>query len=176
MYNEAQEGPAKEAGLKPAGVVQSTENRMNEVRESARSVRLHARRAEGLRQLTTRIRNVPLRKRVAQLTNTALTPLLCRPFKLIHVVEHPKCGGTWIRRMIQTYNGSAVYLGERLQRPGDVIQVHRLYRRSYWRPIVLVRDPRDLYVSFYYHETHYQRREKNLAIERYFRHEPSRPL
>lgn len=131
---------------------------------------------EALRRLVVRARNVPLRSRAPQLVNAAITPLVCRPFGLVHVVEHPKCGGTWIRHMLRTYNGTPAYLGDRLIRPGDVIQAHRLYRSWYWRPVVVVRDPRDMYISQYYHDTQYVRREKNLEIERHFRHEPGRPL
>lgn len=121
-------------------------------------------------------RNVPLHLRMLQLVNTGIAFAFCRPLGLIHVVEYPKCGGSWVRNMMHTYNGTQRFLSERLVRPRDVIQVHRLFRRSYRRPVVVVRDPRDLYVSFYYHETQYRQREKNLAIEHYFRHDPSRPL
>lgn len=131
---------------------------------------------EALRRLSARVRGVPLSARALQLANAAATPLACRPLGLIHVIEHPKCGGTWIRNMLRTYNGTPAYLADRLMRPNDVIQVHRLYRRWYWRPVVLVRDPRDMYVSQYYHDTQYRRREENLAIERHFRRDPGRPL
>lgn len=131
---------------------------------------------DALRRLATRVRSVPLRARIPQLVNTLVEPVLAGPFGLIHVVEHPKCGGTWIRNMLRTYNGTPVYLGDRLFRPHDVIQVHRLYRPWYRKPVVVVRDPRDLFVSQYYHDTHYKRRERGLEIERHFRHDPARPL
>jgi hypothetical protein len=133
-------------------------------------------RSDVLRRLATRARSVPLHTRVPQLANALLEPLLCRPFGLIHVVEHPKCGGTWVRNMLRSYNGTQAYLADRLIRPHDVIQTHRLYRAWYWRPVVVVRDPRDVFVSQYYHDTHYRRREKGLEIERHFRHDPARPL
>jgi len=132
--------------------------------------------AEGLRRLATRARSVPLRARIPQLANALLEPLLARPWGLIHVVEHPKCGGTWIRNMLRAVSGMPAYLADRLIRPHDVIQAHRLHRPWYWRPVVVVRDPRDLFVSQYYHDTQYRRREKGLEIERHFRHDPSRPL
>lgn len=107
--------------------------------------------------------------------NSVATPVLARPFRLAHVVEHPKCGGSWVRNMICAYRGIGTYTGDRVIRPGDVIQVHRLHRRSYQFPIVVVRDPRDLFVSFYYHETRYEKREKRLEISRYFQHDPNAP-
>jgi hypothetical protein len=120
--------------------------------------------------------NVRLTHRAVQLANTALTPLLARPFRLTHVVEFPKCGGSWVRNMIRTYLGSDAYLGNRLIFPDAVIHTHRLYRRSYRKPIIVVRDPRDVYVSFYYHETRYEEREKHQSISRYFQSDPRRPL
>jgi len=133
-------------------------------------------KSDALRRLATRARSVPLRARIPQLANRLLEPVLCGPFGLIHVVEHPKCGGTWIRNLLRSYNGTPAYLADRLVRPHDVIQAHRLYRSWYWRPVVVVRDPRDLFVSQYYHDTHYRRREKGLEIEHHFRHDPARPL
>jgi hypothetical protein len=126
--------------------------------------------------LAHRARNAPLRIRALQLANGAAALALSRPLGLIHVTEHPKCGGTWIRNMIHAYNGTERFLDDRLLRPREVIQVHRCYRPWYWRRVVVVRDPRDMFVSFYYHETHYRRREKGLLISRYFQHDPSRPL
>ena len=128
-----------------------------------------------LRELAVRASGVSLGARLPQLANALLEPLLARPFGLIHVVEHPKCGGTWIRNMLRTYNGTRAYLADRLIRPHDVIQTHRLYRPWYAHPVVVVRDPRDLFVSQYYHDTHYRRRETNLEVDRHFRHDPSRP-
>lgn len=127
-------------------------------------------------RMLRRLLNVPLARRVPQVVNALATPVLCRPFKLAHLVEHPKCGGSWVRNMICDYRGTSRYMGNRLIRPGDVIQVHRLYRRSYRMPIVVVRDPRDLFVSFYYHETRYERREQRLEIHRYFEHDPEAPV
>jgi Sulfotransferase domain len=122
-----------------------------------------------------RLTNVPLRYRLPQVINAISTPFLCGAFRLTHVVEHPKCGGTWVANTIRTYIGSEVHLADRLIRPDDVLHVHRLHRRSYLKPVVVVRDPRDLFVSFYYHETRYEGREKNRVFERYFEHDPERP-
>jgi hypothetical protein len=128
------------------------------------------------RSVLERLRNQPLGIRARQAANMALTVALGGPLGLIHVVEYPKCGGSWVRNMLQTYTGTGRFLEQRLLRPGDVVQVHRLPQRWLRRPVVVTRDPRDMYVSFYYHETQYRNREKHLAIERYFQHDPNRPL
>lgn len=129
-----------------------------------------------LRGLIERIRNQPLGIRARQAANTALTIAFGRRLGLIHVVEYPKCGGSWFRNMLQSYTGTERFLEQRLIRRHDVIQVHRLPQRWYRLPVVVTRDPRDMYVSFYYHETQYRNREKHLAISRHFQHDPSRPL
>jgi hypothetical protein len=129
-----------------------------------------------LRNLLERVQNQPLRVRLRQGANVAIAAALGQPFGLIHVIEYPKCGGSWVRNMLADYTGTPHFLDDRLVRPRDVIQVHRLPKPWYRRAVVVTRDPRDMYVSTYYHETQYRKREKHLIIERYFRHEPSRPL
>ena len=118
--------------------------------------------------------HVSPKDRAFQVANAVLTPLLCRPLRLCHVVEYPKCGGSWIRNMIRSYLGSALYLGDRLIFRDAVIHTHRLYRRSFALPVVVVRDPRDIYVSMYYHENFYEGRKNVTALDRAFSHDPSR--
>lgn len=113
---------------------------------------------------------------IAQAANALLTTLFCRKLDLIHVVEHPKCGGSWVRNMLEDYRDSAKFRGDRVIRPNDVVQAHRCYRRSFARPVVVVRDPRDMFVSFYYHETKYTKREESLGVNRYFQHDPTADL
>ena len=144
--------------------------------EKAEVPRLERGPAAELRSVVARLRNQPIGTRARQATNMALTIALGRPLGLIHVVEYPKCGGSWFRNMLQTYTGTERFLENRLVRRGDVVQVHRLPRFWLRRPVVVTRDPRDMYVSFYYHETQYRDREKHLAISRFFQHDPSRPL
>jgi hypothetical protein len=109
-------------------------------------------------------------------TNEFISVALSRPFRLIHVVEYPKCGGSWLRNMLQSLRGGASYTAEQLIRPGNIVQGHWVYRPWFPRPVVIVRDPRDVFVSYYYHETRYERREEQRSIDRYFRSDPNRPL
>ena len=119
---------------------------------------------------------IPLRVRAIQVTNVAIEWALAGPFDLVHVVEFPKCGGSWIRNMIRTYRGRRLFTGGSLIRPHDVVMAHRLYRRRYAKPIIVVRDPRDVYVSFYYYETAYEGRDRNASVFRHFTHDPDRPV
>ena len=120
--------------------------------------------------------NVSLKSRVRQSTNGLITALFCEQLSLTHVVEFPKSGGSWIRNMIRTYLALDMFSGDRLLRKNDVVLTHSLYRPTYKRVVIVVRDPRDIYVSFYYYETVYENKAENLAIERYFRRDSSRTL
>jgi hypothetical protein len=125
-----------------------------------------------LRKLTSR----SLRARWRPLLRSLAMHTLGEWLDMVYVVEYPKCGGSWVARMIRTYFGNEDNHTGRLWSRNAVIQSHSLYRRVFRNPIVVVRDPRDVFVSFYYHETHYEGREKNQPIEKYFTHDPERPL
>jgi len=123
------------------------------------------------------LENIPLSQRGYQLANALIVPVLARPLGIAHVVEFPKCGGSWIRDSILSYTGGTKNVNERIVRRNDVLHGHRLFRRFYRWPIIVVRDPRDMYVSLYHHETSLkQRRERSLDIEKHFRRDPSRSL
>jgi hypothetical protein len=129
-----------------------------------------------LGNLIERVRNQPPRVRLRQAANLAIASAFGGRLGLIHVIEYPKCGGSWVRNMLANYVGLPPFLDDRLIRRGDVIQVHRLPKPWHRRAIVVTRDPRDMYVSSYYHETHYRNRERNMGIDRWFRRDPERPL
>jgi hypothetical protein len=120
--------------------------------------------------------NVPPKMRAYQLANAVLTPFVCRRWRICHVVEYPKCGGSWVSNMLRSYVGVDFNDGYRLLKRNDVVQKHVLHRTEMAWPIVVVRDPRDMYVSCYYHETQFEDREANLAIGRYFKRDPDRSI
>jgi len=96
--------------------------------------------------------------------------------RVIHVVEFPKSGGSWVRNMLQTYLGGRPYLNNRLITPRTVVQVHRLYHWSLRKAILVVRDPRDIYVSMYYFETQYEHRVRDPKINQFVSEMPGRPV
>ena len=105
-----------------------------------------------MRILLHRIKSTPLRSRFYQLANAAIVASVGSHLQVCHVVAHPKSGVSWLRNMIQLYLGGPRYLNDQLVHRKTVIQLHRLYRRMYCNPVVLLRDPRDIFTSFYYHE------------------------
>jgi hypothetical protein len=119
---------------------------------------------------------VPIRRRVYQAANSVIAAVVGGPLRVCHVVEFPKCGGSWISNIIRSYVGSNFNEGYRLIGRDEVIQKHLRYRPDLTRVVVVVRDPRDMFVSAYYHETSFTDREKSLPIERYFRRDPNRPI
>lgn len=121
-------------------------------------------------------RRVKLVARGLHLSNVVIEASLPGPLRLAHVAEFPKCGGSWVRNMLRTYRNTELFTHDRLLRRGDVVMAHRLYRRRFRRPIVVVRDPRDLYVSFYYYETAFERRDSSSVLFNHFRHDPQRPV
>lgn len=119
---------------------------------------------------------VSLSKRACQITNSLLELFFSKPLGLIQVVEFPKCGGSWIRNMIRTYINVDMYTGDRLLCKNDVVMTHRLFSAKIKRPIVVIRDPRDMYVSFYYFQTAYQNRNIHSPLFKYFSHDSTRPV
>lgn len=76
-----------------------------------------------------------------------LNPLF---FDTVHVNEFPKSGGTWLCRMLSSS------LGWRLDdnsypKPGKAVIKHHRIRFALPRTITVVRDPRDVAVSYYHH-------------------------
>jgi hypothetical protein len=120
--------------------------------------------------------NVPIQRRAYQAANAVIAAVFGGPLRICHVVEFPKCGGSWISNTIRSYVGSSFNDGYRLVGRDEVIQKHVRYRPDLTRVVVTVRDPRDMFVSAYYHETSFADREKSLPIERYFRKDPERPI
>ena len=52
---------------------------------------------------------------------------------------------------------------------------HQLYRNRYARVIVVVRDPRDLFVSFYHYENSYEKSDQNSVLYESYSHDKTRP-
>ena len=112
--------------------------------------------------------NQPLQKRLYQIINGAIVFVAGDRLGVVHVLEYPKCGGSWVRNMLQTYFASEPYFNDRIISPKTVVHLHRQYKKIYSHPVVLFRDPRDVMISFYFHEKMYQSTGDKMAIHRYF--------
>lgn len=91
-----------------------------------------------------------------RLVSNQITRLICRryadTFGMYPLIEYPKCGGTWLCRM----------LADTLQLPfaqfsslpvamPSVVHGHWTYHKGYRNVTFLMRDGRDVMVSFYFH-------------------------
>ncbi len=105
-------------------------------------------------------------KRIISRTNDIITIAACQHLNLTHVNEYPKCGGTWVSRLLRSYIGvSRDYGNSRLLKSNAVIQKHRLFTPHFKKPVIVVRDPRDVWVSYFFYEAYHHkgtRREVRL--------------
>lgn len=105
-------------------------------------------------------------KKIISRANDLVTIAACKSLNLTHVNEYPKCGGTWVSRLLRSYIGiSRDYGNSRLVRPNSVIQKHRLFTPHFKKPVIVVRDPRDVWVSYFFYEAYHHkgtRREVRL--------------
>ena len=89
---------------------------------------------------------------------------------MVLINEFPKCGASWVRKMLSDYlgvnqsngnNNSHGWLG-RISK-NAIIQRHWLNQDfNVAKTILVVRDPRDVYNSYYFHETYFRPRAKAL--------------
>jgi len=116
-------------------------------------------------------KDLSFRNKVYFVFNGMLVKLFCNRLNVVHVVEFPKCGGSWVRNMIRVYLGKELFLNDRFISNDDVVLTHKQFTGIYKKPVVVFRDPRDMYVSFYHYETSYQNKSHKPAIYKYFTHD-----
>lgn len=119
---------------------------------------------------------VKMSQRAYQVGNAAIEFTMKRSMNFAYVMEFPKCGGSWVRNMLRTYRETDLYSYDRLVKRNEVIMGHRLYSPRFSKAIVVVRDPRDVYVSFYHYENSYERSDQNSILFNMFKHDRARPL
>lgn len=128
------------------------------------------------KNLVERITAIPLKRRYYQIANWTIATLFGRALNLVHVAEYPRCGGTWIRHMLQDAMGIPQYAMNRHLTSGTIIQTHSLPQPAIRKPIVILRDPRDIMVSFYFKKIHFDKKIRSGAggsIGK-FQHDPER--
>lgn len=68
-----------------------------------------------------------------------------------NVNEFPKCGGTWVAHLVADTLGLAFRDNRAPSLGRNLIKTHTLRAHRFRHRIVVARDPRDVYVSLYYH-------------------------
>lgn len=117
-----------------------------------------------------------LKLRITRRLNKNIAEVFGFALGTIFVVEYPKCGASWVSNILSIYfnvprasDNSKIKLGRR-----NVFQSHTLFRKSYISPIVVVRDPRDVFVSYYNYQYYYRNRNLSADILKVFQLSPNK--
>lgn len=102
--------------------------------------------------------------------NSQLIRFFGKRWKVVLINEFPKCGASWLRRMLSEYQGVELSNGNNnrhgwlgLVGKDAILQRHWINRGfNVDKTILAVRDPRDVYNSFYFHETYFHPRARFL--------------
>lgn len=103
-----------------------------------------------------------IRTRIVEIYNEIILTFLGKKWKVIFINEFPKCGGSWLKRMIGELLSGENYFYNKNRfklphiRPRCIIQRHWLkHTKHAYKTIIIIRDPRDAYNSFYFHENYF---------------------
>lgn len=102
-----------------------------------------------------------IRYRIVDIYNEIVLTFWGKKWKVIFINEYPKCGGSWLVTMIgELLVGEGYfYMTHPFKvphiRPRCIIQRHWLkHTKHAYKTIIIIRDPRDAYNSFYFHENY----------------------
>jgi hypothetical protein len=126
----------------------------------------------------SRLTAAPLSVRYYQLTNGFVNAVIGEQMGITHLAEYPRCGGSWIRHLMQDAMEIPQYAYDRPLTKNSIIQCHVLPNWMIRRAVVIFRDPRDAIVSFYHKKVSY---DKNFRGGRAFHvgnyhHDPERDI
>ena len=130
------------------------------------------------RGIWSKLTAAPFSVRYFQVTNGILNALMGKQLGITHLVEYPRCGGSWIRHLMQDSMGIPQYAYNRPLSRNTIIQCHKLPSSMIRRAVVVFRDPRDATVSFYHKKVSYDknfRGGRNFKVGAY-RHDPARDI
>lgn len=130
------------------------------------------------KSLWSMLTSTPFSVRYFQVANGVLNALMGKQMGITHLVEYPRCGGSWIRHLMQDSMDIPQYAYNRTLSKNTIIQCHKLPSPMIRRAVVIFRDPRDATVSFYYKKVNYDknfRGDRNFQVGSY-RHDPNRDV
>lgn len=108
--------------------------------------------------------------RIAQRTTRWIGAHYGEQFPFWYVSEYPKCGGTWVSRMVADYLGVPCPRVPLLPLAFPcVIQNHWKYHPKLTRVFYLYRDGRDVFVSFYFYRMRKIKTGKGPEGSRYYK-------
>lgn len=110
-----------------------------------------------------------------RLVSNQITRLICQrhadTFRMYPVLEYPKCGGTWLCRMLADtlQLPFAQFASMPIAMP-SVVHGHWNYHKGFQNTTFLVRDGRDVMVSFYFHFVRLHERAQSNKFKKGLRH------
>jgi hypothetical protein len=99
--------------------------------------------------------------KIINIINEILIMLFGKRLNTIHVIEFPKCGGTWVSNVLRSYlqvdkkNGTT-----RLLKTNSVIQKHSKFKFYFRKNVIVYREPKDVFTSFYFHEIYFRNKKE----------------
>lgn len=91
------------------------------------------------------------KRKLNSISRYILWHFLSKELNLIHVAEYPKSGGSWLTQLISNYTGIVSRRDQLPRFEKSIMHGHYLYSNSFNKPICVIRDGRDIMVSYYHH-------------------------
>lgn len=91
-----------------------------------------------------------IEKKINSLYRYALWNYFSKPLDLIHVAEYPKSGGSWLTQLLSEYLKIENRRNKIPKFEKAILHGHYKYKTSYNKTIFIVRDVRDVMVSYYH--------------------------
>ncbi len=92
-----------------------------------------------------------LKTKFEGLTRLLMVTCLSKAFPLYIVTEYPKSGGSWVSQMLSDYLNVPFPRNQFPKLQSSIMHGHYLYSPTMKNVFVVLRDGRDIMVSFYYH-------------------------
>ena len=92
-----------------------------------------------------------MRMKIEGLVRTGMCYVLSKYLPLYIVTEYPKCGGSWVSQMLSDYLEVPFPRNQFPKFQSSIMQGHYLYFPTMKNVFVVLRDGRDIMVSYYYH-------------------------
>ncbi len=103
--------------------------------------------------------------------NSLILILFGKKWRVILINEYPKCGASWLKKMLGELLEEDGYFINRTKdeipfiKPKYFIQRHWMRHSNHIaKTIIVIRDPRDVYNSFYFFENYYQSSSSKRAL------------
>jgi hypothetical protein len=92
-----------------------------------------------------------IKRKAAALKHYYMWHYASKQLKLVLVSEFPKSGGTWLCQMLSDYLEIPFPRNKIPSFEKSILHGHNFYSDAFYNPVYLIRDGRDVMVSFYHH-------------------------